>query len=117
MEGDLLNILQAIAEKFGIGWGGILAAAASLVVVANFLKATSPFNRYVFNSRVPYVIAGLSVGSGLISYWGHWLQVGIAAVLTTIVAIGGWSTAKMLAHKAAQPTPTNASGGAPKPTA
>lgn len=116
MEGDLLNILQAVAEKFGIGWGGILAAAGSLVVITNFLKATSPFNKFIYNSRVPYVIGILSLGSGAFSYWGHWLQAGLAAALTTVVAIGGWATAKMLAHKAAQPVASNPSGGAPKPT-
>lgn len=111
MEPEMMSILSALAAKFGIA-GTIFTATAGMIVAVNFLKATEPFSKWVNNSRIPYVIAGLSLGTCLLTYWGHWLQVAVGTMLLTVASIGTWSSAKMLAHKAAKPTPTNPSGGA-----
>lgn len=111
MEPELMGILSALAAKFGIA-GTIFTAVAGMIVAVNFLKATEPFSKWINNSRVPYVMMGLSLATCLLTYWGHWLQVGVGTVLLTVASIGTWSSIKMAAHKMAQPKASNASGGA-----
>jgi len=110
-EPDILSILEAIGAKFGLQVGGLVAAAATITLVVNFLKATKPFSEWIFNSRVPYIVGGLAVATGLFNYWGQWTQVAVSAIIITVLSIGGWATAKTLAHKAGTPA-SNASGGA-----
>ena len=110
MEG-LTDILSVIASKFGLQWTGIGIAAASIIGITNFFKATQPFAKWVNNSTNLYVVWGLSLVTALFNYWGHWTQVAVATPLMAVSAIAGWSTIKMAAHKMGTPA-SNASGGA-----
>ena len=107
---ELLDIIQQVSEFLGLDFGSLLGTATGITVVVNFFKATSPFNKFVNNSKVPYIVSGLALLVSGVSYWGEWLQLVESAAVITILSIGGWSTAKMLFHKAGT-QPTNKSGG------
>ncbi len=107
---DILSLLQGIADHFGLNFAGLIGVAAGVMVVVNYFKATSPFNKIVQGNNVPYVVAILSLVANAVTLWGSWLALLIATALTTAIAIGGWATIKTVAHKVGT-APTNASGG------
>ena len=108
---DILSIIQAISDFLGLDFASLLASAAAITVLINFLKSTAPFKDWVTGSRIPYITGGIAVIISLVTLWGLiWWQILSAAVLITVLSVGGWATAKMLVHKIGT-QPTNKSGG------
>ena len=108
---EILEILTAIAGYFGLEIGSLLAIAASIMVLVNFLKATPPFSEWVTGDRIPYVVGVLSLVISAVSNWGDWLALLVSAVLVAVISIGGWATVKMVVHKSGTPASNKSGGG------
>lgn len=114
-----ITIFTTIAQWLGfddvVGLMGTIAAAAGVVItLTQSLKVLLP--KYIYNSRVLYVSAGLSLIPAAFQFWpnpfglrgvAQAVFVGAAIFLT---ATGIWSGIKTQMHKVGT-TPTNASGG------
>jgi len=107
----ILDILELISQWIGLDFGSLLAAAAGITIVVNFLKATEPFSKWVTGKVVPYVTAGIALAVSIGTFWGNvWWQILVGAALMAVLSIGGWATAKMLMHKVGK-EPTSRAGG------
>src|SRR3990167_3904090 len=105
-----IDIINQISAYFGLKVESLLAMAVGITVVVNYFKASAPFNKWVTGDTIPYVTGILALITSSVTFWDNRLQLIAAAVLITVLSIGGWATAKMMAHKAGT-TPTNTSGG------
>lgn len=115
-----ITIFTTIAQWLGfedaVGLMGTVAASAAVVIaLTQSFKALLP--KYIYNSRVLYVSAALSLIPALFQFWPspfgfrglmQALFVGLSIFLT---ATGVWSSIKTQMHKVGT-APTNASGGA-----
>lgn len=110
---EIINIITTIAEYFGLDILSLMSMALGITVLVNFLKATPPFSSFVEGSVVPVATFALAFIVSAVSLWGNWLPLLISGVLIGVLSIGGWATAKMLAHKVGTP-PSNKSGGGKK---
>ena len=86
----------------GFRFGEAVQAAGIIVVLINLLK--DQFN--LQGDKIKYVVMAISAGYAIVSY-EVWLDFGakigfvaIAFAFTYGMAVGGWKSAKILAHKA-----------------
>ena len=107
---EILDILQAISGFLGLDFGSLLASAAGITIVVNFLKATPPFSNFINGNAAIIASAVLALVVSASIMWGQWLQMLEATVLITVLSVGGWASVKMLMHKVGT-LPTNQSGG------
>ena len=107
---EILDILQAISNFLGLDFGSLLASAAGVTIVINFLKATPPFSEFIKGNVIILATSVLSLIISASILWGQWLQILEATVLIAVLSVAGWATAKMLMHKVGT-KPTNSSGG------
>jgi len=107
---EVIDVLQKISAYLGLDFGSLTAIAISVTVVVNFFKSTKPFSNLINGNVVPYFTALLSLGVSAVTMWGNWVSMFLSALLITILSIGGWASAKKIAHKIGK-EPSNHSGG------
>lgn len=115
---QLLGVINAISQATGIPILVGAGAAGGIVILTQSLKALFP--KVINNSRNLYVVFGQALLVSLVTFWPTLTTFkGILGMLLTtgftgLTAIGLWSGAKTMVHKAGT-VASNASGGA-KPT-
>lgn len=107
---EIVDILQAIAVYFGLDFSSLLAMAGAVILAVNFLKGTPPFSGWVKGNVIYFVTFGLSLLISAITMWGMWIPMLIATLIMGVLAIGGWASLKMIAHKSNRDA-TSPSGG------
>lgn len=110
---NIVDILGIISAYFGLDVGSIFAIAAGITVVVNYLKVTPPFSNFVQGNVILIITFVLSAIVSAITLWGNLIQIIVATIVIAVLSIGGWATAKILAHKIGT-NPTNKSGGLKK---
>ncbi len=107
---SIIDILGAISGYFGLDITSLLGIAVGITIVVNFLKATPPFNNWIQGNVIPIITFILSLLVSAFVFWGLWVQLIVASVIIAVLSIGGWATAKMIAHKVGK-EPTSIAGG------
>lgn len=107
---NIVDILAIISAYFGLDITSILAIAVAITVVVNYLKVTPPFSSFVKGNVIPIVTFILAFAVSAVTLWGNVIQLIVSTVIIAVLSIGGWATAKMIAHKIGT-KPTSKSGG------
>jgi len=90
-----------ILMKYGLSIEDITVGAGAVLLVVNLLKGALPS---WFEGRWKLLLAAaIGLGYGLIAWQPDWGTAIVGGLLSAAAAVGGWETAKAVAHKVGQP--------------
>lgn len=87
--------------KYGLSIEDITVGAGAVLLIINLLKGAIPT---AFEGRWKLLLAaGIGLSYGLLIWQPEWIKAVIGGIASSAVAVGGWETAKAVAHKVGQP--------------
>jgi len=87
--------------KYGLSIEDITVGAGAVLLIINLFKGALP---KAFEGRWKLLIAaGIGLSYGLLIWQPEWIKAIIGGLGSAVIAVGGWETAKAIAHKVGQP--------------
>lgn len=100
----IIDIFTQLSNLVGLDISSLMTMSATITVVVNYLKVTSPFSKVVKGSVIPIVIIVLSLIISVVTLWGAVIKIIVSTVIISVLSIGGWATTKILAEKISIPS-------------